>query len=275
MPRRRLKQFFRGMTDPFIPFIPQVHNLAARIEQVSPDRMWQDAGVLANALLHTQQLFNLQVITFNLDIRIPGRPIMITEAMRRAAPLLGKKAAFKAILTGLLELSRTKGIAIAMETALSAVKTLGENGIDLVAVYMENLAAEGAIRDAPAFLNPLWNTIRYYDAEPILVVEEIKPCLEEISGDLSGLVVLGPPDQGELNLLGQIKENSGICLGFPIPTAALEGNLTALEQFLTATYAALGNKGIFLVSSGEIPADTPINHLQELLGVINRPLFLS
>lgn len=205
MPRRRIKQFFRGTADPFIPFIPLVHNLAARIEQVPQERMWQDPGILANALVRTQQLFNFQAVTFNLDIRIPNRAGVVTEAMRRAAPLVGRKAVFKVMLTGLLALSRAKGADTAMETALQTVKTLGENGVDLVAVDMEDWAANGAFQDAPAFLAPLWNTIRYYDAEPILMAQKVKPCLEELSGELSGLVILGAPDEGELNFLNRLK----------------------------------------------------------------------
>lgn len=268
MQRKQIKQFFRGRGDSFIPFMPLVNRIAARINQVTPEQMWQDPGILANTLLRSQQLFNLPAITFTLDLTAAGRTAVVTEAVRRAAQLVGQKAAFNIVVTGLLPLATQMGVNSAVENALAAVKSLGEAGVDLVAVDGGDLV----FTDIPAFLNPLWNTVRYYDAEPILVVNRTNPILAELASELSGLIIMGAPAEGELAFLAQIRDDNGICLGFPVPLTAFAGNLRALEELLKIFVSTLGPKGIFLVSSGEVPADTPVNQLQEIIGVINRPL---
>jgi hypothetical protein len=295
------KDLFRGKRLGTVPFLPYAFELAARMEQVALEELSGDPGLMVNALINAQKIIGGDAILTRIDMSLPeskkdrgvladdfflaGKPAVSLEATRRLKEIAGRQAVLACQITGPLTLARSfsvpgedvvnegdmkSNLEIARQLVIKVIKMIGEIRPDLILVAEEEIMPEtlGGEVAIAACLEPLWNTIRYYDAEPLLVVKNIDGrSLELLAGDVSGIIFLGGAGCG-LEELASLHMEKGVCFGLPVPGEVFAGQHELLECFLSDIRSYFGGRGIFACSAGEIPPGTPVEHLKKVVDAL-------
>jgi hypothetical protein len=207
-------------------------------------------------------------------------PILL-ETTKRVVISQGKEAAVIAVLTGPCSLVKTIAGDQATEEVISLVgklltkltKSLCELKIDAV-FFREDLLgteypAELLSRKAyAAVYATLFNLIKYYNCYPVLTVKDVNfDFLSELHQAIapSGVCLLGKRfGDDDLDNLSKLSGSLKVAFGLPLPM----GNQTELlEQLTTISNFMSKNKspGFFYVSDGEVPYDTPLETIHDLI----------
>lgn len=84
------------------PLIVFATGFAARLEQVDPPRLWQDAGALTRTLLGLEGLFGLDAVVVEVppDVLAERRLATVADGVARLRALLDERAALVLALPG-------------------------------------------------------------------------------------------------------------------------------------------------------------------------------
>ncbi|HJX12883.1 MAG TPA: uroporphyrinogen decarboxylase family protein [Dehalococcoidales bacterium] len=218
----------------------------------------------------------------------PRIPVLL-EVTKRIGMSRGKDVAVIGVLTGPVFLANllTGGqdgaamtaIPLAGNLLMKLVKSLGDLRVDAVffredipgADYPGRLAAHQA--PYTAVYNTLFNLVRHYNAFPAVILKDIP--LDDITGlhkmiAPGGFILLGQRlDDAGLARVREFSASLKAAFGLPLPVAEpdlLTGQYDIISRFIG------GHKptGLFYVSDGEIPEDTPLETLHDLAAKINR-----
>jgi len=299
-PKRLFKDLFRGKQPGYIPFLPFNFSLACRLEQVPHEAFQTDPGIMVNALINSQKIFGFDVILTKVDLCLPGlvknteisaeaitediKTTVCLEATRRIKQTMDKQVVLACKITGPLSLIRNAGkpgegdpgragtytAEIARDAVLQIIKTVGEIGPDLILVEEEevNQGSRYGFAETAALLEPLWNSIRYYNAEPLLVTSGIsKSALELLSNDISGIVYTGEIS-ANLDELAFLIQDKGVCVSLPLPAATFAGQFELLYEFVAQVKRHLGNRGVFACSPGEITPSISVEDMKNILHLL-------
>jgi len=217
-------------------------------------------------------------------------PILL-ETTKRVVMSQGKEAAVIGVLSGPCSLAKTltsdeaaeksrdiEGvISLAGKLLTKLTKSLCELKIDAV-FFREDLLgkeypAELLSRNKAyaAVYATLFNLIKYYNCYPMLVVKDIEfDFLSELQQTIapSGVCLMGKRlSEDDLANLRKLSDSLKVAFGLPLPM----GNKTELtEQLTTISNFMSKNKlpGFFYVSDGEVPYDTPLEMIHDLIAKI-------
>ncbi len=308
------KDLFRGKRLENVPFLPFIFELAARVEQVTTEQLQNDPGLMVNALLNTRQVTGVDVVLTRVDLSFSaqksegcgftaelhrhGKAAVSLEATRRLREIIGKQAVLACQVTGPLTLARSypgfqeaaageyeqSSLEAARQAVLQVIKVIGESRPDLILIKEKKIAPEtaGEASATAACLEPLWNIIRFYDAEPLLVSQEIGGrTLDSLAGEVSGIVFSDSFDC-RLSELSRLHQEKGVCFGLPLPGEVFTGRHELLDGFLDDIKEAFDGRGVFACSCGEIPPDTRLESLKTVAGLLkssqadslSRPAFI-
>jgi hypothetical protein len=214
-------------------------------------------------------------------------PILL-EATKRVVMSQGKEAAVIGVLSGPCSLAKTltgggedknieNVISLAGKLLTKLTKSLCELKIDAV-FFMEDLLGTeypaellSRNKDYAAVYATLFNLIKYYNCYPVLIVKDIEfDFLSELHRTIapSGVCLLGKRlGDDDLGNLSKLSSSLKVAFGLPLPM----GNQTELlEQLTTIGNFMSKNKspGFFYVSDGEVPYDTPLEIIHDLIAKI-------
>jgi hypothetical protein len=214
-------------------------------------------------------------------------PILL-ETTKRVVMSQGKEAAVIGVLSGPCSLAKTltsdgedknieEVISLAGKLLTKLTKSLCELKIDAVFFREDLLGTEypaellSRNKDYAAVYATLFNLIKYYNCYPVLIVKDIEfDFLSELHRTIapSGVCLLGKRfGDDDLANLRKLSESLKVAFGLPLPM----GNQTELmEQFTAISNYISKNKspGFFYVSDGEVPYDTPLEIIHDLIAKI-------
>ncbi|MFH1646438.1 MAG: uroporphyrinogen decarboxylase family protein [Chloroflexota bacterium] len=217
----------------------------------------------------------------------PRLPVLL-EVTKRIVMSRGKDVAIVGVLTGPVSLASmltgdqngaaVTAIPLAGNLLMKLVKSLGDLRVDAVffredipgADYPRRLAAHQA--PYAAVYNTLFNLVRHYNAFPAVILKDIP--LDYITGlhkmiAPGGIALLGQRlDDNSLASVQELSASLKVAFGLPLPVAdpdLLKSQYDIISRFIG------GHKptGLFYVSDGEIPEDTPLDTLHDLAAKIN------
>jgi len=210
-------------------------------------------------------------------------PILL-ETTKRVVMSQGKEAAVIAVLTGPCSLVKTIAgdqatedvIPLAGKLLTKLTRSLCELKIDAVFLSEDLLGteypAELLSRKAyAAIYATLFNLIKYYNCYPVLTVKDINfDFLSELHRTIapSGVCLLGKRfGDDDLDNLSKLSRSLKVAFGLPLP---MGNQAELLEQFTTISNFMSKNKspGFFYVSDGEVPYDTPLEIIHDLIAKI-------
>jgi len=216
------------------------------------------------------QIKPLPDVPGDLETRIPkllqaGRVETAIEVTRRLNTLL-PDTILMGIVTGPLTLAKQlTGLSnshllhqpdllnMVAKATLAFSKALGDAGIDLLVVSEETIPSlnEQALKVLNRCYSPIWNTAKFYEIFPILMVDQL---LSETAGPLNkvldGLVLPADIVSGTWQEFRRIS--------FALPVSLLEKEQGEIESFLTknGTLSALKSSRLLLVTTkSEVPRD--------------------
>jgi hypothetical protein len=239
------------------PLIAFATDLAARLEQVDPSALWQDAGVLTRTLMGLEGLFGLDAIVVDVPVAAlaDGRLATVADGLARLRTLLDERAALVLALPGPFTCAAAAGRDRAPETIedlgaeiLDAAKVLGPEHADCLAVVERAPVTGDDAQRLDDALAPLWNAARYYAAPSLLVVAEGTAELADSGAD--ALVVWAGASPYELVARGARR------VGAPIEPPTAPTAATELPELPA---------GGFYTTRGELAADTEIEWLHRVV----------
>jgi hypothetical protein len=117
----------------------------------------------------------------------------------------------------------------------------------------------------------LFNLIKYYNCYPVLIVKDIKfDFLSELHRTIapSGVCLLGKRfGDDDLDNLSKLSGSLKVAFGLPLPMGSqteLMEQLTTISNFMSKNKSP----GFFYVSDGEVPYDTPLETIHDLIAKI-------
>jgi len=150
-------------------------------------------------------------------------------------------------------LNRTDLLEISAKASLLLTKTMGDAGVDLMMIREKTLplSDEVSIKKLSRCYAPLWNTAKFYDLSPLLVIEDFTAEKLDLASKLSGSFVI-PADQLPISV------PKGGKVSLSLPVALLEKEAGEIESFLMSKHVCAGSTSprLFLVTTdGEIPSE--------------------
>jgi hypothetical protein len=259
--RDRVRTFLLGGEADRPPFLAFASGLAARLAQRSRDELLSDPQSLTQAHLDA-----VAVCGFECVLLDPGdRPVLeaqrgavpgggealrvLAEAEERLRVLLGESAALGVVLPGPLALASQLGRPPEVDeleslgsTILGVFQSLRPPLVDLV-VVREGSVREDQVAEIGAALAPLWNAARYYSMPSLFLAARAGVAVASVGADAVAVGEGAAPE--ELALAGAKR------VGVPVDPE--RGSLPPLPP------------GGFYLTAGEIPPDTDVSVVQELV----------
>ncbi len=222
------------------------------------------------------------------EIEKKGRISMALDAVKRISMLKGKEIPILGVVTGPLTLARfLRGdsfipelenpsqetielLELAQKINLKLCNAYFKLGVDAVVIAEKSL---GELHNdlmnttiGPAF-ETIWKVARYYNAYLIILTRDcsekhIEPIFR-LQAD--GVVMSGNIDQGAIRDAA-IKYNR--CFGINIPCSALLGTQAELSDVLRRSLSVQERKGFFVSTDWEVPYDTPVANVHEIMKII-------
>ena len=219
------------------------------------------------------------------EIEKKGRIPVALETAKRISILKGKEIALLGIVTGPVTLARflrgdnfipelenpsektMEFIELAQKVNLKLCDAYCKQGVDAVVIAEKSL---GELRPdlintmiAPVF-ETIWRVARYYNAYTIILTRDcserhIEPIFQ-LQAD--GVVISGNIDQATIRDAA-IKYNR--CFSINIPCSALLGTQAELNDLLRRYLSTQERRGFFLSTEWEIPYDTPLANIYEIM----------
>ena len=238
------------------PLIIFATEFAARLEQVEPRSLWEDANLLTRTLLRLHSLFGVDAIVIEPPpATLEGdRRATVSDAIGRLRTIVGDSVALVIALPGPLARARAAGAggeATLEDLGDELVETahaLHPERADCVAVVERTALSTADVQPLEDALTPLWNAARYYAAASLLVAAEGVPELGETSAD--AVAVWTGASAQELAARGSRHVGVAVDPGqSELPEAA---------------------EGSFYISRGELPAATDVESLHRLIAAVRR-----
>lgn len=253
--RQRVRRHLAGRDADRPPLIAFATEFAARLEQVQARELWDDAGLLTRTLMGLQALFGLEAVVVDVPLAAlhPDRVPTVADGVARIRALVGDRAALVLAVPGPLSAAAATGRDRAPETLedlaaeiLGAVKLLGPEHADCLAVVERAPVAAVDVRPLDDVLAPLWNTARYFNATGLLVAADGPAELGDSAADAVIAWAGAAPEE--------LAARGARHVGVPIEPGRPE--LPALPG------------GGFYTTRGELPADTDIDWLRRIVAAI-------
>jgi uroporphyrinogen-III decarboxylase len=217
-----------------------------------------------------------------------GRFGTVIESLRRIKMVSGKNIALAAIVTGPLTVATnltgrdliqdfsenpeqaTKTIEAAASFILKIVQIYCQFELDIIAIADRLIATSPVayLGQLQSILSPVVNTIRFYNAYPVLLPGNMSP------EKLTGIINLGfdgiVASEIDGNTWRQIRGGRACILGKAIPSRMFKSPRKELEECVE-TYLKTGiEPGTFLTTDWEVPPDTPPENLHLVMDMIAR-----
>ncbi len=285
-PGKLFKDLFKGRELKALPFFPLAQKFAAKVGQVDPQLMWADPAAMVNSLLTAKELCGFDTLTTNIDftgceannaLQKQERAGVALEVTQRLKHMLGDGTVLGCMAEGPFTLSGglsssgvwegAKSFIEARDYLLQQVKLMGESRIDYFILHEDGLnIPENALTEYLEQTRPIWNALRYYDVQPILALKGSPPhIIDTFAPDVSGIAIMDNIFELDLGWLSRIAEQKRICIGLSLPEAVFTGSLDILETILTRIAEHFNRRRIFLLPSGEIPAETEVSNIQDCM----------
>lgn len=226
------------------------------------------------------------------NISRAGRLGTVIESFRRINMILGSTVAMVAVVTGPLMLTANlMGRNLIQdlaenpaETQKATEATAGfllkviqgycqlEPDIITMADRLIPLLPPANLSWLRSTLSPIVNTIRFYNAFSILLPGESSP------ENLANLVDLGFDGVAaagiDLDTWNKLKGGRPCILGKAIPSHILTSGQKELQAYLETHLTGRIERGVFLTTDWEVPADTPPDNIRLLMNMISKKVEL-
>ncbi len=247
---------------------------------------WPDTGALPEVVSHPLSegaaVYDLDTSDFENQGRIP----VVLEATKRLNIIKGKEVAIAGVITGPLTLARhLKGEALIddlnqgndeAEDIIEAAGSIGlklcrsycEIGMDLIVVAEETPGRLGT-RISQVLASPLrsiWNVAGFYNVNTLLLS---KGCSEEYIEPILDLQADGIALSGNMDY-SRLKDAAlerNCCFAGSIPLSVLLDEASLVEDTVKECLV-IKDKGFFLSTDWEIPYETNVNNMHEVMRVI-------
>jgi uroporphyrinogen decarboxylase len=248
--------------------------------------IWGAEHELPSVLGHPRSYDIAQLDTSILDSN--DRLQVVEEATRRLKITVGQMVAIATVITGpfaladrLLAIDIMDGLEDSYEEAKRIVKFAGGVALKVCQMYCEFepdivvIADDSLPRLAPKHFSlarsvygPICNTVRFYNAHPVLLLRECNP------GNLEQFLDLGADSTvvgGEMDFsyLKKVISERDLVFGCAIPCSALVDPQQELADYISK-YSTIESSRTFLTTEWEVPADTPPENMHELMRLITR-----
>jgi uroporphyrinogen decarboxylase len=246
---------------------------------------WSDKGELPVVVCHPFGE-GAEIEDFDIsEVEKKGRISVALEAVKRISMLKGKEIPILGVVTGPLTLARfLRGdrfiselenpseetmelIELAQKVNLKLCNAYCKQGVDAIVIAEKSL---GELRPdlihttIGPVLETIWKVARYYNAYSIILTRDcserhIEPIFQ-LQAD--GVVISGNIDQEAIRDAA-IKYNR--CFSINIPCSALLGTQAELNDVLRRCLSTQERKGFFLSAEWEVPYDTPVTNIHEIM----------
>jgi hypothetical protein len=229
---------------------------AARLEQVEPNQLWEDANLLTRTLLRVHSLFGADALVIEpppAALGADGRAI-VSDAIGRLRTTTGDAVALVIALPGPLTLASLPGPAPGAtledlgDELVETLHALGPERADCLAVVERTAVSSGDAELLEEALTPLWNAARYYAVASMLLAAEGVPELGETGADAVAVWTGASPR----DLAARGSRHVGV---------AVEAGQSELPEAV---------EGGFYISRGELPAATEAESLHRLMEAVRR-----
>jgi hypothetical protein len=252
--RERVRAHLAGRPADRRPFLPFATALAARLDQVPPEQLLDEASSLTRALAGAQSLLDLDAVI--VDVPPPALTAagiaVVGEAVLRLRASLGDRAALVLALPGPRTLAEAGSVEPTPDALddfgagiLAAANELDPHRADCLAIVERAALPDEAVGALDEALSPLWNAARYYALPSLFVAAQAGPAAARIGSDAISIWSGVTPD--ELVAAGRGPVGVTVEVGLPPP---------------------LLPPGGFYTTAGDLPADTDLEALRALLGAM-------
>jgi hypothetical protein len=229
---------------------------AARLEQIEPALLWEDANVLTRTLLRLHSLFGVDALVIEPPPAALGADerAIVSDAIGRLRTTAGDGVALVIALPGPLTLAAAPGADPAAtledlgDELVETAHALRPERADCLAVVERIAVSSEGAEPLEEALMPLWNAARYYAAASMLVAAEGVPELGETGADAVAVWAGAAPQD--------LAARGSRHVGFAVDPGQSE--LPETDQ------------GGFYISRGELPAATQVESLHELIEAVRR-----
>lgn len=226
------------------------------------------------------------------NISRAGRMGTVSESFRRINMVLGSTMAMVAVITGPLMLTeKLLGRNLIQdlaenpeETQKATEATAGfllkviqgycqmEPDIITIADRLIPLLPPAHLSWLRSTLSPILNTIRFYNAFSVLLPGE---ALTDNLADLIELEFDGVVAAGiDLDTWNELKGGRSCILGKAVPSRLMAAGQKELQEYLEIHLPAKIERGVFLTTDWEVPADTPPDNIHLLVNMISKRIEL-
>jgi uroporphyrinogen-III decarboxylase len=210
------------------------------------------------------------------------------ESLRRINMVSGKNIALATIVTGPLTVATVltgrnliQDFSENREQALKTVEAAAAFILKVIQIYAQLQPDIIAVADRlistfpvaylerlPSILSPIINTIRFYNAYPVLLPGNIPPenLAEIIKIGFDGIVA----SEIDSNTWRQIKNGKNCILGKAIPSRLFTSGKKELQEYLESYLKTGIEPGTFLTTDWEVPPETPPENLHLVMDMIAR-----
>jgi hypothetical protein len=254
--RERVRRHLGGGGADGPPLIIFATEFAARLEQVEPRSLWDDAHLLTSTLLRLHSLFGVDAIVIEPPpAAVQGdRRTTVSDAIGRLRTIAGDSVALVLALPGPVTLATAAGadaeptLEELGDELVEIAHALGPQRADCLAVVERLALGVAEVEPLEDALTPLWNAARYYAVPSLLVAAQGVPELGETDAD--AVAVWSGASAPELAARGSRHVGVAVDPGqSELPKAA---------------------EGDFYISRGELPATTEVESLHRLIAAVRR-----
>lgn len=298
--KNSFRNMFRRIRQESIPFLPRTLSLAAKIEQVSLEQLLVQPELISKALLNTKRVIGSDAILVPISFTVPifqdtsysssdFLTTGVTENMLEVIRHLKADQEYVACLVpGPVGMAQKiiaqhessdqelflRTVRALCQGVLEATRIIGEARPDAIVIQEETLAESLLDENSVAeLLEPVFATIAYYNAEPILSVSDISwSFLQRLAESAKGIIL--PQrflEDYSLTELSELQQETGVCFGLQLPEAIYSGQNHKLEKFCGDVLACFEGRGVFACSMDEVPINCPIEHLQIITQTLRTP----
>jgi uroporphyrinogen decarboxylase len=246
---------------------------------------WEEniATVASHPLNEGLSLKDLEAIPIEERGHLP----VVLEAVKRLNMVMGKEVALIAVITGPLTLAgHLKGPSFIAEVKdqrgevnelieqtgrllIRLCRTYCELGMDVIVVaegMVGRLEPDRSELIAP-FLRTLGNIAKFYNVSTILLAKGCGPGHVEplFQLQVDGIAIGG---QIDYEYCQSYANKYNRCYGIALPSSSLLGKAVEARESIESCLRAAQKKGCFICTEDEVPFDTPVANLHEIMKAI-------
>jgi len=217
-----------------------------------------------------------------------GRFGTVIESLRRISMVSGNNIALAAVVSGPLTVAASltgrdliqdfsqnpeqtaKTVEATAAFILKVVQVYCQLQLDIIAIADRLMATfpVAHLAQLQSILSPVVNTIRFYNAYPVLLPGNSSP------ENLAGIIDLGfdgvVASEIDGNTWSQIKRGKPCILGKAIPSCLFNSGKKELQEYIDIHLKGDIEPGTFLTTDWEVPPDTPPENIHLVMDMIAR-----